>query len=68
MSISPDIQKRLGEAIINLRDRVHNEVDSAALLKEAVLSFGPACIFDEPKNDEQAKGMLIVIDWLRTFI
>lgn len=43
--------------------RIAPKLDGDKLL-EAFHSMGPACLFDDPENEEQVKGAMIVLKWV----
>lgn len=42
----------------------HLTIDNTDVLMSSLRAMGPLCLFDDCENEEQAKGAILVIDWL----
>lgn len=56
--------KEVADKITSLNDAMSKTSGYGDRIVDAIESMGPGCLYDDPENEEQAKGMLIVLDWI----
>ena len=54
----------MAEAILDINTSLLHGYSKDKII-EAFESMGSACLFDDCENDEQVKGAMIVLNWLK---
>jgi hypothetical protein len=59
-----DAYKQFGEVLLRVTRKTSKDPDAGLKLKDAILTMGPGCIFDDLKTDDELKGGQRLLEWI----